>query len=108
MIADSLTLVVLAEAAVALGPTVESSASASADCLVVDLLAVEVPSCLSFANRARTEAVRLLAFLQYLLDLRTPAPLPCKDILGSYTYVGAVPAQAHSLFSLASESTEKY
>ena len=32
----------------------------------------------------------------------------CKDILGSYTYVGAVSAQARSLFSLAFESTEKY
>ena len=47
VIADSLTLVVLAEVVVALGPTVESSASESADCLVVDLLVVEVPSCFS-------------------------------------------------------------
>ena len=38
----------LAEAAVALGPTAESSASESADCLVVDLLVVEAPSCFSY------------------------------------------------------------
>ena len=47
-------------------------------------------------NPARTEAVRQLVFPLLLLDLRTPAPLPCKDILGSYTYVRVVSAQAHS------------
>ena len=47
VIADSLTLVALAEVVVALGPTAESSASESADCLVVDLLVVEAPSCFS-------------------------------------------------------------
>ena len=47
-------------------------------------------------NPVRTEAVRQLVFSLLLLDLRTPAPLPCKDILGSYTYVRLVSAQAHS------------
>ena len=50
VIADSLTLKVLAEVVVALGSTVEPSASASADCLVVDLLVAVGPSCLSYCQ----------------------------------------------------------
>ena len=50
VIADSLTLKVLAEVVVALGSTVEPSASASVDCLVVDLLVAVGPSCLSYCQ----------------------------------------------------------
>ena len=36
---------------------------------------------------AWTETVRHWHSQLLMLDLRTPAPLPCKDILGSYTYL---------------------
>ena len=92
VIADSLTLVVLAEVVVALGPTVESSASALLTALLWTSLWLGFHLASATTNPARTDAVRQLVFSLLLLDLRTPAPLPCKDILGSYTYVGAVSA----------------
>ncbi len=45
---------------------------------------------------ACTEAVRQLPLLLLMLDLRTPAPLPCKNNLGSYTCNRTVSAQARS------------
>ena len=61
LVIDSLTLKVVAEVVVALGSTVEPSASVSADCLVVDLLVAVGPSCLSYCQAS--SAVGLTIFV---------------------------------------------
>ena len=97
-IADSLTLAVLAEVAVALGPTAESSASESADCLVVDLLVVEAPSCFSHYQSCSNWSSSAAGILFVVAGSQNSSSATMQRYFGLLYLRRIVSAQAHSLF----------
>ena len=96
VIADLLTLVVLAEAVVALGPTAESSASESADCLVVDLLLVGVPSCFSHYQSCSNWNSSAAGILFVVAGSQNSSSATMQRYFGLLYLCWVVSAQAHS------------